>query len=163
MAQINMNGRQSFLLNDIKQHIQSGGNVTHILNVKISRQGTNDVGNQIRQHLFQRINNCPIQCMVNGMNVTITWRSNATSSSAYYHADVMGMLGDTAVQRHTEILLTRLLAALNERFDNVFRDGATGLAFLVSKPLVREVALVNNDIPGVVKEDEELDETEEQD
>ena len=44
MAQINMDGRQSFFLNDIKNHIRQGGNVTHILNVKVSRQGTNEIG-----------------------------------------------------------------------------------------------------------------------
>ena len=33
--QINMNAQQSFILNDVRNLIRAGGNVTHILNVKV--------------------------------------------------------------------------------------------------------------------------------
>ena len=81
MAQITMNGRQSFLLNDIKNHIRQGGNVTHILNVEVSCQRTNEIGSRIRQEIFRRIKGIPITKIVNGVNITLTWNSNARASS----------------------------------------------------------------------------------
>ena len=143
MAAINMNGQQSFLLNDIKQHIRLGGNVSHILNVKVSREPSNEVVSRIRQHIFGIIQGNPITKLIHGMNVTITWRSTVTTSSDYYHADVGGMLGDVAVKRHTEMLLHDILLDLNSNFDDIFANGNTGLAFLISRPLVREIALVD--------------------
>ncbi len=69
MGQIIMNGRQSFLLNDIKQHIANGGNVTHILNVKVSNQPDNIVESRVRQLIFKQINNNPITINVDGTPV----------------------------------------------------------------------------------------------
>ena len=60
MASINMNGRQSFVVNDIKNEILQGRDVTHVLNVKVSRQGAEGVGNQIRAAIYNCIANRPI-------------------------------------------------------------------------------------------------------
>lgn len=81
----------------------------------------------------------PITKIINGVHVTITWRSSATHTSAYYHTDVGGMFGDTAVKLHSQALLRDLLQ--DPQFNNVFAYGTTGVAFLVTKPLVREVVL----------------------
>ncbi|KAJ3400718.1 hypothetical protein HDV05_000948, partial [Chytridiales sp. JEL 0842] len=137
---IDMDGRQSFLLNDIKNVLRNGGNVTHILNVELSRQMDKQTGDSIRNAIFQRIRNNPIQKVVHGVHVTITWRTSASSSSAYYHADVP-YFTDLIVKRHTEQLLQDLLEELNGQFNNIFMDGMTGLAFLISKPLTREVVI----------------------
>lgn len=94
MAQIDMNGQQSFLLNDIKNHIRQGGNVTHILNVKVSNQRSPEEGNRIHQKIFQQIANTAQTKNVMGLNFAITWRTSATATSAYYHCDVGGLLGD---------------------------------------------------------------------
>jgi hypothetical protein len=153
-----MNGRQSFLLNDIKNHIRQGGNVTHILYVKIANQPDNTIGNAIRLAIFRRICGIPITRRVNGMNVTITWRSAAVQTSAYYHADVQGMLGDTAVKLHSMSLLRNILTVIDAQFENIFTNGTTGVSFLVTKPLVREVVLGDE---VVLIEDEELDDQEE--
>jgi hypothetical protein len=119
--------------NDINAHILGGGNVSHILNVKINEPTTNDIANQIRQQVFHKINNVPITFNINQLDVVITWRSN--DNSHYYHADVMGIYGDVAVKLHTEMLLK----TFNEFVDydnNNCLDG-TRLAFIVNKPLVR--------------------------
>ena len=86
--------------NDINTHISGGGNVSHILNVIINEQTTSDAANQIREQVFQKINNIPIRYNINQIDVVITWRSNDNLHS--YHADVMGMYGDVAVKLHTE-------------------------------------------------------------
>ncbi|KAJ3146573.1 hypothetical protein HDU86_008453 [Geranomyces michiganensis] len=150
-----MDGRQSFLLNDIKATLRNGGNVTHILKVKVSRQGGPERGNAIRQAIFQAIANIPVMRQVNGIPVSITWRMSVTSTSAYYHANVP-LFTDLVVKRHTALLLQSILESLDARFDGVFAARISGLAFLVSKPLTREVAIADDD--EGLEDDEEIDE-----
>ena len=114
--------------NDINTHISGGGNVSHILNVVINEPITTDIANQIREQVFQKINNVPITFNINHIDVVITWRSNGNLHS--YHADVMGMYGDVAVKLHTEMLL--------KLFDDI---GKTRMGFIVTKPLVRTIPL----------------------
>lgn len=159
---MNINSKQSFLSNDIKNHICAGGNVTHILNVKVSCPRSTDEGNRIRQRIYQQIANRAHQMNVFGINCAITWRTSATTTSAYYHCDVGGMLGDVAVKGHTKALLRNVLNVIDHEFAQVFSLGITGVTFLVSKPLVREVVLVDEDIPFAIAPadnnfDEELD------
>ena len=116
--------------NDINTHIYGGGNVSHILNVVINEPTTTDIANQIREQVFQKINNVPIKFNINQIDVVITWRSKTISN--HYHADVMGMYGDVAVKLHTEMLL--------KLFDDI-GIGKTKLAFIVTKPLVRTIPL----------------------
>ena len=58
-------------------------------------------------------------------------------------------------------MLRDLQNGLDAQFNNIFLNGTTGLAFLVSKPLVREVVLVDDDVPPLAADaggDEEQDE-----
>ena len=139
MAQIHMNGRQSFLLNDMKQVLRNGGMVTHFLNVKISRQRSKEEGNAIRDRLYRWIANQNRLYNVNDLgqlaDVSITWRTTAVRSSAYYHCDA-GLLTDQAVKLHAMALLRDVLNQIDADFDYIFTNGTTGIAFLVSRPLV---------------------------
>eukprot|EP01031_Cornospumella_fuschlensis_P028259 gene28259-34125_t len=134
---------QSFLLNDIKNCVRNGGNVTHILKVKVSRQPSEEIRNLIRQEIFSSLRDFPITKVVKGVNIAITWRTSAPTAPTYYHADVGGMYGDVAVQEHTKALLKDLLNALDDRFSNIFSNGTTGVAFLVTKPLSKKVVIVD--------------------
>jgi len=120
--------------NDINTHVYGGGNVSHILNVIINEPTTNDIANQIRQQVFHQINNVPITFNINNLNVVITWRSNDNLN--YYHADVMGIYGDVAVKLHTEMLL-KLFDVIGEYGD----DDCFGMEFMITKPLVRIIAI----------------------
>ena len=122
--------------NDINEYIYGGGNVSHILNVIINEPTTNDIANQIRQQVFQKINNCPIRFNINRIDVVITWRSNDNLHS--YHADVMGMYGDGAVKLHTERLLTM--------FDLTAYGGDSILSFMITKPLVRTIPILPSEV-----------------
>ena len=95
----------------------------------------NDSAKEIRQHVFQKINNVPIRFSINHTDVVITWRSNDNLYS--YHADVMGMYGDVAVKLHTEMLLRQFDMAAN--YSCV--AGKINLDFIVTKPLVRTIPL----------------------
>jgi hypothetical protein len=56
-------------------------------------------------------------------------------------------------------MLRDLLNGLDAEFNGIFSQGLTGVAFLVTKPLAREVVLVDDgDVPLIEPVDEELDE-----
>ena len=141
MATVNMDGKQSFLLNDIKTEIENGGNVTHILNVKISNQTNSEIGNQIRQRIFRIIKGNTITKNINGIPVAVTWKTSATTTSAYYYSNNV-YFTDTAINEHTEKLLSDVTAQIDAEFGHIFSTGRTGLAFICTKPLVRELALI---------------------
>ena len=130
MAQINI------LLNDIKRIVRQGGNVTHILNVKVAKEQQNEMGSAIRQAIFHRICGQPLTERVCNVNVAITWQSSATQSSAYYYSD--NYVIDSYVKKHTRLLFRRILAELDETFGNV--NGVAGLAFIFTRPIMRQVA-----------------------
>ena len=120
----------------MKEHIEQGGNVTHLLKIKITKQETNTI-EEIRQEIFQRINNIPITFMIRGLHVTITWKTISSSHSAYF-TDVAGIFGDVAVKLHTEMLLKTLL---EESSDTCLCD-TKSLTFFVTKPLTHKIALL---------------------
>ncbi len=140
-----MDEQLSFLRNDFKQIVQQGGNVTHILYVKLSGQPSAEVGNNIRTAIFNLIANVHIKNIVNGQAISLTWRTTATASLAYYHCDAV-LFNDFGVKEHTRILLRDVRNGLDAQFNNIFSNGTTGLAFVVFKPLAREVVLVDDDI-----------------
>ena len=116
-----------------------------------SNEQRNGLGTQIRQEIFGKINGCPNTQLVNGQPITITWRTTCTQSSAYYHSDNIYI--DRIVKRHTELLLQEVigipllsdsLAQTDNQLQNVFGNGLTGLAFIVTKPLTREIVLIDD-------------------
>ena len=70
------------------------------------------------------------------------------------------MFGDVAVKLHTKLLLNDILQQIDAQFNNIFTNGTTGLAFMVSRPLMREVVLVDESDDDLGDENE-LDEVEE--
>ncbi|KAJ3262287.1 hypothetical protein HK103_002701 [Boothiomyces macroporosus] len=157
---INMNGKQPFLLNDIKNVLRQGGNVTHILNLKVSNQPDTATGDEIRKAIYRQIANRQLTHQVLGVAVTITWRTSAKQTSAYYHCDVAGLFGDRAVKLHTQVLLQHVLNAIDNQFNNIFSTNRTGLSFIVTKPLARP-PVPDFDFEENVELEPELDDTEE--
>ena len=131
-SNINNTPDNSSLHLGIKNYINEGGNVSHILNVIISLQTPSNIMTQIRQQVFDKINNIPIMFNINGMKITITWRSNAISN--YYYTDIKGIYGDIAVKLHTEMLLKLIDMA---SYNNI--EGESILAFMATKSLTRTV------------------------
>lgn len=130
------------MLDDIKDIIRSGGNVTHVLNVNVANEPDADTGNQIRSAVFRTINGVPKTIEVNGLPVVITWTANARRSLAYYYADVAFV--DRYVKKHTESLVREIKSQLDGTFHNIFANGTTDLKFLVTKPLTYEVVLLDD-------------------
>mgnify|MGYP001035834076 CR=1 FL=1 len=133
-SNINNTPDNSSLHLGIKNYINEGGNVSHILNVIISLQTPSNIMTQIRQQVFDKINNIPIMFNINGMKITITWRSNAISN--YYYTDIKGIYGDMAVKLHTEMLLKLIDMA---SYNNI--EGESILAFMATKSLAQTVPI----------------------
>ena len=124
------NSDESSIHNDINSH--GGENVSHILNVIINEPTTNENDQRATlSNVFHTINNVPTTFNINNINVVITWRSN--NNLNYYHADVMGIYRDVAVNLHTEMLL--------KQFNDDECFGKTRLVFMVTKPLVRTIPI----------------------
>jgi hypothetical protein len=131
-SNINNTPDNSSLHMGIKNYINECGNVSHILNVIISLQTTSNITNQIRQQVFNKINNIPIMFKINGMEITITWRSNSVSN--YYYTNMEGIYGDMAVKLHTEMLLNLIDMS---SYNNI--EGESILAFMATKSLAHTV------------------------
>ena len=153
MASINMNGRQSFVLNDIKNEIRQGRDVTHVLNVKVSKQGEEGTGNRIRAAVFTRVANRAITKNVQGQQVTITWRTSATRTSAYYYCD--SAFTNRYVIGHTKILLRDILNDIDAVFNHVLTRGETGIAFLVTNPALYRAPVPDQFDDAATEEDNE--------
>jgi hypothetical protein len=132
MASINMDGCQSFILNDIKNEMRQGRNVTHVLNVKISRQGEAGTGNRIRSAIFGRMANRTITKIVHGQQVTVTWRTSAKRTSAYYFCE--SEFNNINVVGHAKVLLKDIIEDIDATFQGIFTRGETGIAFIVTIP-----------------------------
>lgn len=130
--QINIEGRQPQMLVDIRNFIQAGNNITHILNVKVSNQVSKETGDRIRQQLYSTIANRNIQLLINGVQVAITWITTALQTSAYYYADIP-MFTDVVVESHTQMLLTQTLGAMGAAHPAWFNPN-TGVVFMITKP-----------------------------
>jgi hypothetical protein len=132
MASINMDGCQGFILNEIKNEIRQGRNVTHVLNVTISWQGEAGTANRIRSAIFERIANRPITKIVLGKKVTVTWRTSAKRNTPYYFCD--NPFINLYVVGHTELLLRDIVDAIDVTFNRMFTRGETGIGFVVTNP-----------------------------
>ena len=121
-------------MKEIDDLVRSGGNITHILNVRITNPRTSEEGQKIRGRIFQYIANTPHHQNVRGMDFPITWRTSATVSTNTYHCDLYGLLGDTAVKEHTKALLYEVLKYLDADFDSIFSRKITIVSIWITKP-----------------------------
>ena len=129
---------ESFLLNDIKKH---EGNITHILNIKLSNQPSKEIGDKIRKRIFQIISNNPREEYIKGINVSITWMTSAKNTCAYYYSS-NPIFSDITIQKHTKLLFNKIIQYIDNDFDCIFSKGITGIAFIVTKPLSKNLPII---------------------
>lgn len=119
-------------MNDIKQELRSGGNVTHVLNILVSRQKSEDEEKTILQEIYKIIANKEILKDIDGFQVPITWRTS-TKTSPHYHANVQ-LFTDTVVKQHTKKLRQDIFTQLDPQL-------TTGLDIQVTKHLSKPSTL----------------------
>jgi hypothetical protein len=121
----------------IRDSINNGVLITHILNVKVSVEPLDrNFSNQLRRKLKEHIWNVPLNHVVNfnGQNfsVIVTWvMPGAVSQTAYYYT--ASAYNDIAVALHTRIALSTICNSIRVQNPQFGNDWA--IAYLISKPL----------------------------
>lgn len=92
-------------LNSVKQAIQNGKTITHCLSL--------DSSEQIKQYLFEEINNKPKAYTINGNpDIIITWTSESPLDSFYTNS----MYNDTITSLHVNKMLSDILSDIKRRY-----------------------------------------------
>jgi hypothetical protein len=71
----------------IQDEIRAGGDVSHILNVKVANKKDRGVVRRIKAAIFKRIANKPITRFIEGYKVTLKWKTKGRPPSACYFCD----------------------------------------------------------------------------
>lgn len=125
--------------NSVQDMIRGGTRITHLLNIKISKEPTN-IGSQLRQDIYNWLNNKEHSVRIQDYDITILWKSTASSSSEYY-ADIP-LFTNQVIKEHTRAIMTRLKDYLNNRTyaEHCFtrEQERSELVFIVTKTLLRE-------------------------
>jgi hypothetical protein len=139
-GEIKMSDCQSKSLNLIKDAINRGQQITHILNVKITNEPNNHVGTKIREFLYQMINGSAKTLTINDFpSITLTWLMPTSKSSCYYYTN--SIYNDYMTAEHTKNMLRSMINALKN--DAAFNSLRTcngyhsnwGISFFLTKPL----------------------------
>eukprot|EP00298_Acanthocystis_sp_HF-20_P003881 c14227_g1_i1.p1 GENE.c14227_g1_i1~~c14227_g1_i1.p1 ORF type:complete len:161 (+),score=32.72 c14227_g1_i1:175-657(+) len=144
---------QSAQLNEIKTRIRAGIPITHILNIKVSKEPNNAIGNQIQRQFFTLLNQVPQTRTVALPNFTgniqITWETPGNiQTSAYYYTQIpFGTITDRVVALHTKQVFSNIIYSIKQTsVGQAIRDmegynGQWGISFFISKPLTYEMPL----------------------
>jgi hypothetical protein len=132
---IRSRGVQAKHLIEIRDQLNAGVRMSHILNIKLTGETTSDQA-YIYEILKREIWNVQLNEVVNYygqiISVQITWTMpNAERTCAYYYTDCA--YNDEIVALHTKSALRRITQRIRRDHQNY---GATwGIAYLLTKPL----------------------------
>ena len=147
-------GRQSRPLVQIRNLLQNGVRISHILNVKLSNEPLDNAHKSaLRRALKQRLWNNPHIFTVNNEGnelpgVSITWQmENARATTAYYYAISVPYI-DSIVAEHTRIMLSSICRDIREAHPEYGQEW--GLAHLVSTPLMTFRPIVPVFVEGTI-------------
>eukprot|EP01041_Mallomonas_annulata_P010956 gene10956-22888_t len=143
LVSIRQRGRQSKQLVEIVGQLAAGTPMTHILNYKVSTQTQTEsqalaIRRALRDSIWEQTITEQIAAVVARPNrlypVPVTWSMpNAGATCAYYYTDAGLIFSDQAIQRHTQLLLSRITSRIRLQHPEYGNDW--GLAFLVSRVL----------------------------
>ena len=133
-------GNQSKHLVEISERIAAGTPISHILNYRLSQEPTNKAhASDIRKILktavweqqnFEQVETIPGVCV----SIPVLWRMpTAGSTCAYYYTDAGFTYSDSAIKKHTRMMLQRLTSQIRGFHPEYGTDW--GLAYLVTRAL----------------------------
>jgi hypothetical protein len=165
-------GPQSRRLIEIRDQLNAGVNISHILNVKISNEPTNSAfALEIRRELKRQLWNVQRNEIVVHNNihmpVMIRWEmNNPGNTCAYYYAIDLPYV-DSVVASHTRLILWTICNSIRIAHPEFGNDW--GIAYLVSKPLQYFLPIQQHNILGnvnpvgsIVNDDDDDDDEEEE-
>ena len=133
-------GRQSNHLEEIRDAMNRGELITHVLNWRVSNEGTNAIGTYIRRFVFASINTIPrAYTMRNGLVAVLTWQMPNTTMSAYYYT--ASDYSDRVTAEHVKVMMINLVGLL--KTDPTWADFRAmpgynddwGITYLITRPL----------------------------
>ena len=148
---IRQRGNQSKHLVEISERIAAGTQISHILNYKLSHEPTNKAyASEIRKMLksavweqqnFEQVETIPGVAV----NIPVMWRMpTAGTTCAYYYTNAGFTYSDSAIKKHTRMMLQRLTSQIRAHHPEYGTDW--GLAYLVTRALD---AAVLQEAPGI--------------
>ena len=162
---IKQKGHQSSQLIEIRDKLNKGILITHILHVQISDQPQDPkVASTLQRKIFLKLGNKPYRrhIIFNGQQIEVEMLWNVPGknlrTSAYYYTS--SYLSDIAVALHTKILLSEICNAIRAASGSL--GNKWGIAYIISKPLeFLNQPILHGAIDEGKEEDVEDDEEEE--
>ncbi len=123
----------------INNYIQNGGNISYILSIYTVNPPTDEIENKIKMELFNNMHNIVNKIVVYGMDVTIIWKN---ISDNLYHCDVQGIWSDTAVNKHTQLLINEIINNTLNKYISIMQEFNTQVKFIILKPLTNKTSII---------------------
>ena len=112
-----------------KQYIDIYGNFSHILNIKIDNNISEDVKTQILLDIYDLINEKDIIKNISNTDIILKWR---TIDYYNYFTDGNGILGNKGVYKHSKLLLNDIRKIRNSDKFNI----------TINKPLTKSICVM---------------------
>jgi hypothetical protein len=112
-----------------KQYIDIYGNFSHILNIKIDNNLSEDEKTQILLDIYDLINEKDIIKNISNTDIILKWR---TIDYYHYFTDGNGILGDKGVYEHSKLLLNDIRKIRNSDKFNI----------ILNKPLTKSICVM---------------------
>lgn len=118
-----------------KNYIDIYGNFSHILNIKIDKNLSEDEKRIILFDIYDLINEKDIKKNISNTIISIKWRVYDESNLLHYFTDSNGILSDKEVYEHTKLLLNNIKTITGAKNSDKF-------IIILSKPLTKHVCLI---------------------
>ena len=118
-----------------KNYIDIYGNFSHILNIKIDKNLSEDEKRIILFDIYDLINEKEIKKNISNTIISIKWRVYDESDLLNYFTDSNGILSDKEVYEHTKLLLNNIKTITGAKNSDKF-------IIILSKPITKLVCLI---------------------
>ena len=118
-----------------KNYIDLYGNFSHILNIKIDKNLSEDEKRIILFDIYDLINEKEIKKNISNTIISIKWRVYDESDLLNYFTDSNGILSDKEVYEHTKLLLNNIKTITGAKNSDKF-------IIILSKPFTKLVCLI---------------------
>ena len=118
-----------------KNYIDIYGNFSHILNIKIDKNLSEDEKRIILFDIYDLINEKEIKKNISNTIISIKWRVYDESNLLHYFTDSNDILSDKEVYEHTKLLLNNIKTITGAKNSYKF-------IIILSKPITKLVCLI---------------------
>lgn len=104
--------------NSYKKYITKYGYFSHIIQVELDENLSEDEKNIILSKIYDLINEKDIEKKISDINICLKWRAYDETHLLNYYTDCHGIFGDKGIHEHTKLLLNDIKKIINsDKFD----------------------------------------------